>query len=148
MAKTKKKIAAGKVTKKQVVVESVKEPESELMFPRNLLEPIGDFLADQIKKLEFRKNSLAEEDPFTDTQRVNNNAAIDDDASEQEGHARVGAIRKQTDRQIIQLKKAFARVKIGKYGLCENCGKMIDTDRLVIYPEATKCVDCEKKAEK
>jgi RNA polymerase-binding transcription factor DksA len=38
-------------------------------------------------------------------------------------------------------------VKLGKYGICEKCGKMIDTDRLAINPEATTCIDCEKDKE-
>lgn len=117
-------------------------------FPQNLLDPIGNFLTDQIKKLEFRKKALEKEDPFEDSSRVLENAAIDDSAAEQAGHARVSAIRHQVDRQIVQFRKALARVKIGKYGICENCGKVIDTDRLTIYPEATLCVECEMKREK
>ncbi len=42
----------------------------------------------------------------------------------------------------------MAMVKIGKYGVCEKCGKMIDTERLMIMPETTICVSCEKKKEK
>ena len=39
-------------------------------------------------------------------------------------------------------------IKNKGYGICEDCGKMIDTDRLMIYPEATLCVSCEAKKEK
>jgi RNA polymerase-binding transcription factor DksA len=119
-----------------------------IRIPRTLLTPIGNVLADQIRRLEFRKKSLSETDPFRSSDRINDNAAIDTDASEQSHHARVNALQRQIDRQIIQLRKALARVKIGAYGLCENCGKLIDTDRLMIYPEATLCVDCEHKREK
>jgi DnaK suppressor protein len=79
---------------------------------------------------------------------VTDNASPDTDAAEQFGHARVSAIKEQLDKKMIQTKKALARVKIGKYGICEDCGKMIDTDRLMIYPEATLCVKCETKREK
>ncbi|MBX4205878.1 TraR/DksA C4-type zinc finger protein [Candidatus Microgenomates bacterium] len=53
------------------------------------------------------------------------------------------ALKEQLDRRIIQTRKALSRIRIGKYGICENCGKMIDTDRLMVYPDATKCIDCE-----
>ncbi|MBI4999343.1 TraR/DksA C4-type zinc finger protein [Candidatus Gottesmanbacteria bacterium] len=34
------------------------------------------------------------------------------------------------------------------YGICERCGKMIDTDRLAVMPAAELCLECEKKKEK
>ena len=47
---------------------------------------------------------------------------------------------------IISVRKALSRVKLGKYGICEECGQMIDTSRLMIYPEATLCAkDAAKK---
>ncbi|MBM3205879.1 conjugal transfer protein TraR, partial [Candidatus Shapirobacteria bacterium] len=58
------------------------------------------------------------------------------------------ALEGQINRKLIQIKKALSRLKIGKYGVCEKCGKMIDTDRLMIMPETTVCVKCEKKKEK
>lgn len=116
-----------------------------ISFPAKLVEPIGSFLRDQLSKLERRKKEIKEEDPFSDESRVTANAAPDTEAEEQFGHARTMAIREQIDKKIIQTRKALARVKIGKYGICEKCGNMIDTDRLIIYPEATLCVKCEKK---
>jgi len=69
------------------------------------------------------------------------------DAAEQFGHARTSAIREQLDKKIIQTKKALTRIKVGKYGICEDCGDMIDTDRLIAYPESTLCADCKIKTE-
>ena len=50
-------------------------------------------------------------------------------------------------KRTIQLRKALTMVKLGKYGICEKCGKMIDTARLTANPEATTCVKCEKESE-
>ena len=119
-----------------------------IRFPMNILRPIGDFLSREIKKLERRKKDLSSNDPFTDTSRVIDNAASDQDATEQVGHAQVSAMQSQIDRKLIQLKKALSRVKIGKYGICEKCHRMIDTDRLIVMPEATLCAQCAKKKEK
>jgi len=117
----------------------------EIHFPATVLLPVSSFLQDQLKRLERQKRDLKEEDPFSNASRVDDNAALDTEAEEQFGHARTSAIRSELDKIIIQVRKALTRVKIGKYGICENCGKMIDTDRLMVYPEATRCVSCEKK---
>lgn len=99
-------------------------------------------------QLEKRKKQADEVDPFKDKTRIDNNAAIDTDAAEQVGHMEVSAFKKSYDRMIIQVRKALARIKFGNYGLCERCGNMIDTDRLMLMPEATLCVTCERKREK
>jgi RNA polymerase-binding transcription factor DksA len=41
----------------------------------------------------------------------------------------------------VQVRKALARIKLGKYGYCEVCGKPIDKARLEAYPEATTCLE-------
>jgi DnaK suppressor protein len=118
-----------------------------LRFPANLVAPIAGILKSSLKKLEIRKKEISKEDPFVDKSRVLDNASPDTDAEEQFGHARTSAIREQIDRQMIQTRKALTRIKIGKYGICEDCGNMIDTDRLMAYPEATLCKECKAKRE-
>ena len=118
------------------------------IFPKRLLVPVGKFLQSRLKSLEKRKKDIESEDPFQDDSRVSDNASPDTDAAEQFGHARTSALKGQLDRKIIQTRKALTRVRLGKYGTCEECGKMINTDRLMAYPEATLCVSCETKKEK
>ncbi|NCP47083.1 hypothetical protein COT86_04250 [Candidatus Collierbacteria bacterium CG10_big_fil_rev_8_21_14_0_10_43_36] len=57
-------------------------------------------------------------------------------------------MRSQVSRSIIAIRKTLTRIKLGKYGICANCGKMIDTDRLAVNPTAEYCVSCETKKEK
>ncbi len=38
--------------------------------------------------------------------------------------------------------------KAGAFGLCEGCGKRIPKKRLLIVPEATLCVSCQRELEK
>jgi RNA polymerase-binding transcription factor DksA len=128
--------------------KKVKSDNKQIRFPKNLITPIGKFLQQKLKLLERRKREIDQEDPFKNTARLEENASPDADAAEQFGHARTSAIRQQIDRKIIQTKKALSRIKIGKYGICEDCSKMIDTDRLVVYPEATLCAKCQAKREK
>jgi DnaK suppressor protein len=117
-------------------------------FPANVLAPVADALRNRLQILEKRKKEISKEDPFKNTDRVNDNAAPDIEADEQFGHARTSAIRSEISRGTVQIRKALTRIKLGKYGICEVCGQMIDTDRLVIYPEATLCAKDAAKGEK
>lgn len=117
-------------------------------FPANLLTPVAHFLTAKLNVLEKRKKEISKEDPFKDTSRVTDNAAPDIEADEQFGHARTSAISAAIGRQIVQLRKALTMIRIGKYGTCEECGQMIDTDRLIAFPEATLCAKDAKSREK
>lgn len=117
-------------------------------FPRSVVRPVAFFLSARLSSLKKRKKEVEKNDPFKDTSRVLDNASPDTEAGEQFGHASNSAIRQNLDRAIIQTRKALTRVKLGKYGICEVCGRMIDTDRLVIYPDATLCAEDAAKREK
>src|SRR3990172_6322262 len=141
MAKTKnKKIKIAKSNKTFA--------EGVISFPAMLLTPVAKYLQDRLHTLEKRKKVIDSEDPFKDTNRLIDNASPDTDAAEQFGHARTSAIKEQLDRRTIQIRKALTRIKIGKYGICEDCGRMIDTDRLMVYPEATLCAEDQAKRER
>jgi RNA polymerase-binding transcription factor DksA len=117
-------------------------------FPINILKPIEDHLKRQKAETEKKMVSLAKEDPFADTDRLIDNAAVDTEVKEQVGHERIEAIKLELSKNLIRIRKALTKIRIGKYGVCERCGKMIDTDRLAIMPAAELCLECEKKKEK
>lgn len=121
---------------------------AKIKYPTEVLQPVKRHLGQKLADLLRRKKELISEDPFEDVSRLNDNAAADADAAEQFGHLRVNALKRTLDRTIIQVRKAVTQIKIGKYGICERCGKFIDTDRLMVMPETTLCVDCERKKEK
>lgn len=116
-------------------------------FPKKLLEPIRHFLEAELVKLKRSKKKIESADPFTDDSRSMRNSS-EEDVDEQVGHFDAEVKSKFINRQIVQLRKALTQMKMGKYGICESCGKMIDTDRLAVRPEATICIDCEKDREK
>lgn len=117
-----------------------------LQIPARFLAPVRDFLQSQLGRLEKRRSTLEKDDPFI-AGRAENMASPDTSAAEQFGHARLEAMRKEIDRKLIQVRKALARIKVGSYGICEECGEMIDTDRLMVYPETTLCIKCERRRE-
>lgn len=124
-----------------------KKSPAPVEFPFRLIKPIADFLKKEEKKLEKQKEEISKEDPFRDESRVVDNAASDTEASEQYLHQQKTAIQQEINRRLIQIRKALSRIKVGKYGVCEKCGGMIDTDRLMIMPEATLCASCAKEKE-
>lgn len=117
-------------------------------FPANILDPVANMLRGRLQTLEKRKKEISKEDPFKDLERVNDNSAPDIEADEQFGHARTSALKSEIGRATIQIRKALTSIKVGKYGICEECGQMIDTDRLMIYPEATLCAKDAANREK
>ena len=47
--------------------------------------------------------------------------------------------------KLKNVNSALNKIKNGKYGICEKCGKEIPIERLKIYPEANFCLKCKAK---
>jgi RNA polymerase-binding protein DksA len=43
---------------------------------------------------------------------------------------------------------ALKRIEDGTYGICDNCGKPINLERLEAMPWVTLCIDCKRLAER
>lgn len=114
-------------------------------FPSELLEQLRLHLEEEKKKLVVQMNDLAAQDPFSDPDRVNNNAASDSEASEESSHDRFVAMLDELKVKLSHIDAALARIGDESYGFCSNCHEMIDTDRLAILPTATLCLSCERQ---
>jgi DnaK suppressor protein len=119
---------------------------NKIRFPSKFLLPIRNFLESELIKIKRNKNELKKADPFNGVGRASENS-LEEDVDEQIGHFDTEIKVRFLTKRIIQLRKVLTRIKLGKYGVCEKCGKMIDTDRLAVNPEATTCVKCEKESE-
>ena len=115
-------------------------------LPVRFLEPIRRFLESELLKIKRTKRDLEKADPFKDENRTLENSE-EEDLDEQIGHFDNEVKVRFLSKRIVQLRKALTRMKLGKYGICESCGQMIDTERLTIHPEATTCVKCQKEKE-
>jgi DnaK suppressor protein len=125
----------------------MEEKNKKISFPAVVLAPLVRFLRLEEKKLKNSKKELKKADPFIVGNRDADNS-VDSDVAENVEHDRSSAMRRQVTRSIIAIKKTLTRIKLGKFGICAGCGKMIDTDRLAIKPTAEYCIDCETKKEK
>ena len=124
----------------------MKKEEVSLNLPAKLLLPIRTFLEKQLVFLKRQKKQLKKSDPFMADGRASENS-FEEDLDEQIGHFDNEIQVKFLSKQIAQMRTALTRMKIGKYGVCEKCGVIIDTDRLAIKPDATTCIKCSKENE-
>lgn len=120
--------------------------KNKISFPATVLTPIVRFLRGEEKKLKTSRKELKMQDPFILGNRDDDNS-VDADVAENVEHDRSFALRRQVNRSIVAIRKTLTRIKLGKYGICASCGKMIDTDRLAIRLTAEYCIDCEKQRE-
>lgn len=109
---------------------------------------IKKYLEERRRQTEKRINTLKQEDPFSDTDRLSDNAASDTEAREEIGHERAETLKTELLSQLARVKRALSKIGIGKYGYCDNCGKPIEPERLKAFPMAEYCLSCEKEMEK
>ena len=51
------------------------------------------------------------------------------------------------ERETAQVEAAIRAREKGTYGICSECGREIPPERLQARPQATLCVDCQRRAE-
>ncbi len=51
-------------------------------------------------------------------------------------------------KEIEQIDNALVKVKKGKYGICESCGKSINKQRLMAIPFVSLCIKCKEDEER
>ena len=57
------------------------------------------------------------------------------------------ALKERAVQKKEEIEAALARIEQGTYGICSNCGKQIEPERLELLPTTTLCSDCMQKAE-
>ena len=105
---------------------------------------IKNHLQSELTRIKKRLASLSKQDPFSDPDRLIDNAASDAEANEETSHDRVEAIENELIINKAAIEEAIERISKNTYGICKNCGREIDRDRLSVNPTALYCLDCEK----
>ena len=70
-----------------------------------------------------------------------------DDASAAFDQARDLALRNNLQQTLNQINEALNRFKDGTFGICESCNQPIDPARLKVLPQASRCLDCQRRLE-
>jgi DnaK suppressor protein len=70
-----------------------------------------------------------------------------DDAQEGADDEIVSRMAQAESDELRAIEEALERMREGHYGLCEECGQTISTERLQALPYATMCIDCQRAQE-
>ncbi len=89
--------------------------------------------------------SGSEQDVSGELSNYDQHPADSSDVTEQ--RARDFAIDQILEAEAEQIREAQRRKDEGSYGICEECGRKISKARLEARPEATLCIDCQRKRE-
>jgi RNA polymerase-binding transcription factor DksA len=130
-----------------VLVLRKKKSMSKDNLTTNFLNFVKDKLKLRDKELRDQEKLIKQEDPYLQAGRSEGNAEEMDEAILEDSAKEVSDSRMNIAKGIRhQVKRALSFMKMGKYGICEICGKPIDKARLAAFPEATKCLDCASKS--
>ncbi len=110
-----------------------------------LLKFFKDTLTSKEKRYNNEQKQLIEEDPYLKGDRaIGNSDEMDEAILEDVRKEDIDRQKAHVDSMQVMVRKALARLKIGKYGVCEVCNKPIETARLKAFPEATTCIEHSK----
>ena len=115
---------------------------------KKLQKKLAEVLHKEVKKLQKHIEELKKSDPFADPDHASDNAAVDTDVREQVGHDTIEAEIKDMKKRVGEIDNALKKINKNQYGHCERCKKPIPGARLKLIPEASFCIDCEKRLRK
>ena len=149
---TKKAKAKRKAAPKKVAIKASK-PLKPVLVPKKRVR-IDPAFQPMLEKLRHRRNEMTgqvnhlEQDlreEIADNQNIPGDMA-DHGSGELNQHLSVTLM--ENDRiELERIEKAIARIESGIYGQCEVCGKSIPITRLKAIPWATRCINCQSRAE-
>ena len=109
------------------------------------LQQAKKVLEERKQKLMGQRSNMEEQDPFSDGERVSDNAALDTEASEQSDHQSLEALEGEVGGFIKKIDAALKKIDEGSWGVCDSCGQLIAKERLAIDPSFELCVQCHQK---
>ena len=115
-----------------------------LGFPANSLNYIKNKLLREQKEVEKNLKEVEEDDPAT-TPFLAESSEPGTDSYIADTHTRIVVLKAQLKKLSQNIKNALLKMRKGKYGKCERCGKQIEMLRLLAMPTAALCLNCSKK---
>jgi len=94
------------------------------------------------KKLEDQLEQLKASRPTRDRREGSPFGKREEEAAETADLENRIALEKRTSEQLAEVERALEKFDNGTYGICENCGKSINPERLEALPQALYCMEC------
>ena len=116
----------------------------------------ANFIKERKKALEKQKRSLEEQlSSFARKSKSLNGGwealypdfkggCIEEEADEGEEYDKRVSLEKMMAEELDKVNLALKKIKEARYGICEKCGKLISKERLIVYPQARYCKECNK----
>jgi RNA polymerase-binding protein DksA len=111
-------------------------------FTQRLLEE-RKRLRDELSEMEGHQVKT-EEKPVADAASEDDLVDVASEAFEREKEL---ALESSVQGMLEMVEAALAKVRRGTYGICEGCGRPIDTARLRAIPYARLCIKCKEREE-
>ena len=116
-----------------------------LNLPQNTLTKLKSYLLRQQLQIEEELKSIEKDDPVL-MEAVAESTEPGTESFQADIHSRLIAAKGDLSGLLTRIKSSLVKMNTGTYGICEKCGKPIETDRLEAMPTATACISCSKKA--
>jgi len=139
-------------TMKKTAEKSLKKALNPGVFDRE-----QDFRSRFLKTLEFKREEVRRTIARLIENQNGNDASLSADdsieeidraAREIETQKRYGIVERKSD-ELKKIEFLIKRLlKDEEFGLCEDCGRRIPEGRLIVMPDATRCVSCQQEMEK
>jgi DnaK suppressor protein len=113
-------------------------------------EPAATSLEEVRRSLLGRRADLEAElgrlvEPPSEGAAVSFGKRIGDGTTEAVERLSTTATARSISDSIADIDRALAKIDDRSYGLCEDCGRVIGSDRLEALPAASRCVDCARR---
>ncbi len=123
------------------------------MASKKLLKELKEKLGEEKVLIETELEKFAKKDKklkgdwdtkFPKFDGGSGSQALEDAADQVEEYVALLPVEHNMEIRLQDINLALEKIKKGKYGKCEKCGKKISEERLKIYPEARTCNKCKK----
>ncbi len=120
---------------------------------KNIIEQLKKKLEKEKEEIEKNLKTFAEKDKnlednwdarFPKWNGGGSSSDMETEADEVEEYSTLLPLEYALEIRLRNVNLALKKIKKGKYGVCERCGKEIAIKRLKIYPEARYCEKCKK----
>jgi DnaK suppressor protein len=115
------------------------------MINKSDLTRITESLINERDQIQKSLSNIKRDDPFSNPERVNDNANSGTDAFEESEHLRLEVQEETLVSHLSDITKGLSRIESKTYGICTSCNKLINIKRLLANPSAIVCISCEKK---
>jgi len=104
-------------------------------------------IEEELKKFATKDEKLAGDwdTRFPKFDGASGSSNLETAADEVEEYASLLPLEYALEVKLKNINSSLNKMKSGKYGICEKCGKEIPIERLKIYPEASFCLKCKAK---